>query len=666
MFVREEAERAAASSRGKGFLTKLARDTRGNTLAIVGAALVPLAGMIGSGVDMSRAYMAKNRLQNACDAAALAGRRIMQNDTMTTTVENEAKRFFRFNFPQTGAGATLAGPYGTDPVTPTVTRPASGTVRVTAATRIPTTIMSMFGFDYLPLNVTCDASLNFVNTDVMLVLDVTGSMDDNLNGTQKIVALRDAVMAMYDELKPIQDQLEANGMRLRYGVVPYSSSVNVGRLITAVNADYISDSAEYFSRTANYTTATYVGTPGTPETPVQQTYSGGAGISQSDCDKYGRNVSFSGFSPSATTGGGPPPSPTWSRSFSNNESPGVDWGWSGAADTSGSTRSCRRRYTETDTTYETRYRFTNAIYEREDIDVSDFKRGTPLMVVTNDGGSVPNSSNYDWAEVAELATNQGTGVTAPATASYLWNGCIEERETDPSINASSGYAIPPGAHDLNINMTPVANDPETQWRPMLPQLTYLNDNGTWRAVTQMNSGNPAYWACPTEARRLTAWTRASMLSYVNSLTPIGGTYHDIGMIWGARMISSGGIFADSPDTFGGMPVSRHVIFMTDGQLAPNTNTYTSYAVEQHSRRVTGNASLNTQYERHMQRFRMICNATKSLNVSIWVLAFGTSLSPEMLECASNANQASTVNDRNALIARFRQIGSQIGALRLTQ
>ena len=52
--------------------------------------LVPLAAMIGSGVDMSRAYMAKTRLQSACDAAALAGRRVMQNDTMTTTVTNEA------------------------------------------------------------------------------------------------------------------------------------------------------------------------------------------------------------------------------------------------------------------------------------------------------------------------------------------------------------------------------------------------------------------------------------------------------------------------------------------------------------------------------------------------------------------------------------------------
>ena len=30
--------------------------------------------------------------------------------------------------------------------------------------------------------------------------------------------------------------------------------------------------------------------------------------------------------------------------------------------------------------------------------------------------------------------------------------------------------------------------------------------------------------------------------------------------------------------------------------------------------------------RHMQRFRMICNAAKGMNVSIWVIAFGTTLS----------------------------------------
>ena len=61
---------------------------------------------------------------------------------------------------------------------------------------------------------------------------------------------------------------------------------------------------------------------------------------------------------------------------------------------------------------------------------------------------------------------------------------------------------------------------------------------------------------------------------------------------------------------------------------------------------------------------VLCNATKSMNVSIWVVAFATSLTPELVECASNSNQASISANRDALIARFREIGSNIGALRL--
>ncbi len=87
-------------SKTPGFLGRLRRDIRGNTLAIVGAALVPIAAMIGSGVDMSRAYMARTRLQSACDSAALAGRRVMQNDTVNQAVVDEARRFFNFNFNQ--------------------------------------------------------------------------------------------------------------------------------------------------------------------------------------------------------------------------------------------------------------------------------------------------------------------------------------------------------------------------------------------------------------------------------------------------------------------------------------------------------------------------------------------------------------------------------------
>ncbi|MGQ0558771.1 MAG: TadE/TadG family type IV pilus assembly protein [Sphingosinicella sp.] len=656
--MRRESRRGVSTPiRAKSRLARLARDTKGNTLAVVAAGLIPLTAMIGSGVDMSRAYMAKTRLQSACDAAALAGRRVMTNDTVDSTVINEARRYFNFNFPQ--------ALYNTAAFTAAVTRPSSGTVRVAASTTIPTTVMSLFGFNTLPLDVSCDASLNFVNTDILLVLDTTGSMDWDINGNytasdsaRRITALRDAVMALYDELTPVQTQLEANGLRLRYGIVPYSTTVNVGSLIRGMNSNHLGSDVEYQTRVARYLSAIYNANPQPPQTPVTQIY--GSSISQSDCDKYGRNVSFSGFTPSATTGGGPPPITTWTRTFSNNEAAGVDWGWSGAPDASGSTRSCRRRYVQTDTTYTTVYGFTTWAYEADSLDTSQYKLGNSVTFATangsgNPGGTVPTAGTYNMIELAQI----GTGVT---TTSASWNGCIEERDTVSTITSSSGYSIPPNAYDLNINLIPYSD--ETRWRPMWPRLEYRRAAGS---ITSATGTSMASAPCPVPARRLQAWTRSNMESYIQTLDPGGNTYHDSGMIWGARLISNAGIFADSPDTFGGMPVSRHVIFMSDGQMDTDDGIYGLYGIERNDMRISGQPvpSSSNLDGRHMQRFKMTCNALKGMNVSIWVIAFGTTLSAEMQECASNSSQASTAANRDALIARFREIGSNIGALRLT-
>jgi Flp pilus assembly protein TadG len=670
----EDGSRAVADSARRGtFISRLARDVRGNTLAIVAAALVPLSGMIGSGLDMSRAYMAKTRLQSACDAAALAGRRIMNNDQMTDPVRDEARRFFNFNFRQ--------GLYDTDPFTPVITRPVSGTVRVTASTRIPTTIMHIFGFESLPLNVTCDASLNFVNTDIMLVLDVTGSMDQTLNGTQKIVALRDAVMALYDELAPIQTQLEANGLRLRYGIVPYSSTVNVGRLLRLDDPNNLAASASYSTRVANYNTLVPTSTPTTyweyyrgsaaPQTSTTASQATTA-ISSANCARFNQNQSFTGFTPtSPLTSGGPAPATSYATSFPYDGSVTTggssgEFGWTGAPVTSGTNKSCRRRRTDTTTTY--RYSYTNDSFLTTQVNTTGFRTSDTVTMATgaNNGttsdfsGTVAASGTYTMQQLSA----QGTGV---GTQSVAWNGCILERQTSaPSTittTTPANLAIPAAAFDLDINMLPTTD--ASRWRPMLPQIIWGRSAGTGSQSSGTLIGSAS---CPVEARRLAAWTRGNMQSYVNSLTPVGSTYHDVGMIWGARMLSTGGVFADGCETFNAMPCTRHIIFMTDGQMDTDNQILTFQGIERNDQRVAGmsspsEAELNG---RHMQRFKMICNAARGMNASIWVIAFGTTLSPEMAACASNANQASTITDRNALIARFREIGNNIGALRLTQ
>ena len=215
--------------RAMTFLGRLRRNQAGNTLAMVAAAVIPLAGLIGGGVDMSRAYMVRARMQQACDAAALAGRRAMTTASMTEDNKAEAKKFFDFNFPQQTFGAAN--------FTPVIqSKPGeTTTVQVSAETTIPTTIMRIFGVQTLSLAVNCDSRFDIGNTDVMLVLDTTGSMKDSISTgsgsgtTTKLAALQQAVKDFYDTLGPGSD----TSGRIRYGFMPYSSTVNVGKSLPA-------------------------------------------------------------------------------------------------------------------------------------------------------------------------------------------------------------------------------------------------------------------------------------------------------------------------------------------------------------------------------------------------------------------------------------------------
>jgi Flp pilus assembly protein TadG len=76
-----------ASSRPQapsGFFARLLRDRAGNTLAMVAAALFPLLGLIGGGVDMGRGYISQSRLQQACDSGVLAARKRLGTEAAVT------------------------------------------------------------------------------------------------------------------------------------------------------------------------------------------------------------------------------------------------------------------------------------------------------------------------------------------------------------------------------------------------------------------------------------------------------------------------------------------------------------------------------------------------------------------------------------------------------
>jgi hypothetical protein len=214
------------------------------------------------------------------------------------------------------------------------------------------------------------------------------------------------------------------------------------------------------------------------------------------------------------------------------------------------------------------------------------------------------------------------------------------------------------------------SDPVTKWAPYWPEVEFRGDGGKqddYRSGTFGYTSKPQV-ACPTPAKRLQSWTRSALSAYLDTLKSDGGTYHDNGMIWGARMLSQNGIFAvDNPKTYGNMPVSRQVIYMTDGIIDTGSTLYSTYGEEYWDKRVTGGYTTDADSDaRHDQRFKMMCAATKQMGVSIWVIAFASTLSSSLSECASSSGQASVSADSASLTAKFVEIGKSIGALRLTQ
>lgn len=298
---------------------------------------------------------------------------------------------------------------------------------------------------------------------------------------------------------------------------------------------------------------------------------------------------------------------------------------------------------------------------------------------TNCGYTTPAGRN-GWGSVnlATLYTNTNRQISMPiglngAMETVTWAGCIEEAAT---VNTATLNPTPAGAHDLNINLIPANN--AQRWKPMLNAAVWQRYNNFGNITTSSvdSSTDQTTWRmsqvsnlCVPRARRLAEMTNAEVRTYVNSLTARGSTYHDIGMIWGARYLSPRGIFsADNTTAPNRQPISRHIVFMTDGLLAPSPNVLSPYGIEPWDQRITNGGSLsqiqNAMNSRHEARFQAACRAAKAENITVWVVAFGTDLTTSLTNCAS-PNRAFEARNARSLNEAFQRIAANIAALRLT-
>ncbi len=192
------------------------------------------------------------------------------------------------------------------------------------------------------------------------------------------------------------------------------------------------------------------------------------------------------------------------------------------------------------------------------------------------------------------------------------------------------------------------------------------------SATTTDYANGSSYSCPTAAHKLQAWPDADDFDdYVDSLTPDGATYHDIGMLWGARLMSPTGIFAsENAYTPKGGEIQRHMIFMTDGDTNANDYDYAAYGLPFFDHRETPASPAKTQLDDQVNsRLLALCGAVKNKNITLWVISFGASVNSttqgRLSQCAS-AGRYFTAADATQLQTTFQSIADQISQLRLTK
>jgi len=640
-------------------MARLARANGGNTLAMLAAFLIPMSALTGSAVDIGRLYLVKARLQQACDAGVLAGRKFMIDTSLPVldpVATAQARTFFANNFPS-GIMGTPAFTTLTVPFTPTKT--ADNQVAGTATTTVPMTIMKMFGMPSRTLTVTCEARYDVADTDVIFVLDTTASMAcaaaetggcnpgtstyirpdgtgigyyANEKPSSKIVALRSAVLNFFDTVANNKD----DSTHVRYGFVTYTSTVNAGFAIRDLSSDYLVKSWSYNTRTINGDANNGIATPSTV-----------FNIRKADCDGRAGRSPATGF---LTDGTAVLATTSWARtSFTTG---------------SNATGTCSISGQPLKPSWQ---------YQSAPWDVSRFVAGDAVT---------------DPSKV--------TGVTS------RWQGCIEERDTRADTSFSLNN-LPP---DLDPDLVPY-ND-ATRWRPMWPDVVYYrktiagdvyagngsspygdywpktrppysNADGATTAFTNMipYAGNgwdtniaSGYVSCGKPVQTLKELNRYDVQNYVNAIDfkAQGGTYHDTGMIWGTRLISPTGVFAATTASWPGkQPPNRFIVFMTDGDMSPNDDLYGMYGIESYDRRVAGGTSgdYDSYLARHNARFLIECAAAKARNITVFVVGFGQALTPQLTQCAS-PGQAFYASDNASLTAAFTQIANQVAMLRISK
>ena len=181
-----------------------------NVAIIFALSLIPILGLTGAAIDLSRANAVKTSLQAALDSTALMASK--NAATLTSAqVQSSARSYFLAMFTRPEVNNVQ--------FTASYSSGSGSSLLVTASADMPTDFMAILGFKKITVTGTSTAKWGSARLRVALVLDTTGSMASD----GKIGALKTATKNLLTQLQA------AAGIDgdVYVSIIPFSRNVNL-------------------------------------------------------------------------------------------------------------------------------------------------------------------------------------------------------------------------------------------------------------------------------------------------------------------------------------------------------------------------------------------------------------------------------------------------------
>jgi Flp pilus assembly protein TadG len=590
----------------------------GNAALLFALALAPLSVLAGGMIDYSRAASARIFLQNALDAALL---KVVADPTIALENRKEAIQIALEGYLKSRNHLSSAELQYSD---------TNGYVQVSAAAVNTNIFGSVIGLSGTRVAVNAAASAGGRETEVALVLDVTGSMRNDM------AALRQSASDLVNALMS-----RSTGKNLRVSVVPYVASVNVG----AANLT----SRQIDAAAASRWHATHM------------RWSWMARIQNCQLENSGSNNNLQH-----------PGTPSGDDKSGNL----IDAIYNFATTLIGITPA----YAEV--TPSTRKPLQGTI-----ITVPHVDGGTISVLLPHGFNQIRTCWMANPATISHVDLfNRIPNVT--------WKGCVEARpepydvtDVAPDPHDPNTLFVPYFWHDETDdgqswwnyanNYMPDGDLPvgwvfHDHWHRNSNILKYDGVTSALVDETPPHTKGPNA-GCPDELLPLTD-DQDVILQKINSLShwESGGTITSEGIAWGWRTLSPSPPFTEARP-YG--EAAKVLVVMTDGKNSfvandvwgPIISEYTAYGFLRSKR--FPNFSFSDIEAYLNQRTQLVCENAKREGVEIYTILFNeVDITARMMmqQCASSSDRFFYASSQEELAVAFKSIGESIGAVRLLQ